>query len=268
VLTDTHCHLDLDRFDPDRDAVIARAIAAGVERMLVPGTDMGSSRAAVSLAEEHPSLYAAIGIHPTEANSFQEESPNSLQNLSKEPKVVAIGEIGLDYYWQTAPHSLQKEVLQKQLDLATSLNLPVVIHFREKGDALDGPCARDLLEILEKWIHSLPSASSLREHPGVLHSFSGSLETAKTALGMGFFLGVTGPVTYRKDRQELVGSLPLESLLIETDAPFLSPQSHRGKRNEPAFVGLIADTIAMLHSLSSVQVAEVTGNNALKLFHW
>lgn len=268
MLTDTHCHLDFDRFDTDREEVIERAVKAGVERLLVPGTTLHSSNAAILLAQKHPNLYAAVGIHPTEANSFGEESSGFLIKLSKHPRVVAIGEIGLDYYWKTASHDLQKGVLKKQLDLAASLDLPVVIHFREKGDALDGPCAQDLLGILQDWIARLPPDSPLKEHPGVLHSFSGSLETAKKALQMHFLLGVTGPVTYRRERQELIISLPLESFLIETDAPFLAPQPYRGKRNEPVFVGLIADTIGMLHSVPSSRVGEITGRNARAVFRW
>ncbi len=268
MLTDTHCHLDIDRFDPDREQVIERAIRAGVERMLVPGTNPESSRAAVKLAGDHPNLFAAIGIHPTEAYSFEKETSDFLSKLARETGVVAIGEIGLDYYWKATPHDLQKEILKKQLDLAASLALPVVIHFREKGDEMDGPCARDLFEILENWISRLSPNSSLKKYPGVLHSYSGSRETAEKALEMHFLIGVTGPVTYRKDRQELVKHLPLESFLIETDAPFLTPQPQRGKRNEPAFVGLIADTIGMLHSTPASRVSEITGRNATAVFHW
>jgi TatD DNase family protein len=268
VLTDTHCHLDIDKFDSDREEVIERAVKAGVERMLVPGTTLHSSNAAIHLAQKHSNLHAAVGVHPTEANSFGEDSLDFLIKLAKQPRVVAIGEIGLDYYWKTAPHDLQKEILNKQLDLATSLDLPVVIHFREKGDAPEGACAKDLLEILEDWIGRLPPGSSRNGYPGVLHSFSGSLETANKALQMHFLLGVTGPVTYRKERQELVKSLPLECFLIETDAPFLAPQPQRGKRNEPVFVSLIADTIGMLHSVPASRVADITGRNARAVFRW
>ena len=270
VFTDTHCHLDFNKFDPDRDEVLRRAEEAGVTRILIPGTSLTSSRSAVELAECHPGLYAAIGIHPTEIGTLQVDTLAGLHKLASEsPKIVAVGEIGLDYYWDTSPHDVQQHLLTAQLNLAAELCLPVVIHFREKGDAPDGDCARDLLKLLGEWVAGLRSGKSpLADRPGVLHSFSGSLETARAAIRFGFFLGVTGPVTYRKDRQELVRQLPLENLLIETDAPFLAPHPQRGKRNEPAYVRLIADKIALLHSCSIEEVAAATSQNARRLLDW
>ena len=269
MLTDTHCHLDLEKFDSDREAVIERALQAGVERILIPGLTLTSSRAAVKLAESHPMLFAAIGVHPTEVNTFNIDTLAGLRELAGNPKVVAIGEIGLDYYWNSAPHPLQQKALEEQLDLATELQLPVIIHFREKGDAPDGDCASDLMNILEKRAAGLGSGkNSLAGRPGVLHSFSGSRDTAERAVRLNFFLGVTGPVTYRTDRQEQIAALPLDKLLSETDAPFLSPHPYRGKRNEPAYVRLITDKIALLHSLSNTEVATATSENASKLFGW
>ncbi len=271
TLTDTHCHLDFNKFDPDRSAVLERAAEAGVERILIPGITLTSSRAAVELAESHPMLFAAVGIHPTETSNVERSTFEKLRNLAQNPKVRAIGEIGLDYYWDAAPHDLQQRVLQAQLDLAAELGLPVVIHLREKGDAPAGPCASDLLNMLEKWVAGLRSrGAALAERPGVLHSFSGSLETARRAIGLGFYIGVTGPVTYKnaQSKHEVVKSLPLERLLLETDAPFLAPASQRGKRNEPAFVREIADKIAQLHSRSLEEVAAVTSRNATQLFSW
>ncbi len=269
TLTDTHCHLDSHKFDPDRDAVLERAVRAGVERILMPGLTLTSSRAAVKLAGSHPMLFAAVGVHPTDVGTFQTDTLAGLRQLADSPKVVAIGEIGLDYYWDAAPHDLQQGVLREQLGLAAELGLPVVIHMREKGDAPDGACASDLLKILEEWVAGLRSrGEALAERPGVLHSFSGSLETARRAIRLGFCIGVTGPVTYRKDRQELIAALPLERLFIETDAPFLSPAPHRGRRNEPAFVALIADKIALLHACRQEQAAAITTANAQRLFCW
>jgi TatD DNase family protein len=269
TLTDTHCHLDFNKFDPDRSAVLERAAEAGVERILIPGITLTSSRAAVELAESHPMLFAAVGIHPTETSNVERSTFEKLRNLAQNPKVRAIGEIGLDYYWDAAPHDLQQRVLQAQLDVAAELGLPVVIHLREKDDAPAGPCASDLLNMLEKWVAGLRSrGAALAERPGVLHSFSGSLETARRAIGLGFYIGVTGPVTYRRERQELIAALPLERLLIETDSPFLAPAPHRGKRNEPAFVALIADKIAMLHACRQEQAAAITTANAQRLFCW
>ncbi|MEZ0395557.1 MAG: TatD family hydrolase [Anaerolineales bacterium] len=268
-LTDTHCHLDFEKFDPDRAAVLERAARAGVERILIPALSLTSSRSAVKLAESHPMLFAAIGIHPTEARNFEPSTLNALRELAQHPKVVAVGEIGLDYYWDAAPHDLQQHILREQLDLAAELGLPVVIHLREKGDAAEGPCAADLMKILEDWVAGLRSRNDpLAARPGVLHSFAGSLETARQAIRLGFYIGVTGPVTYRAERQALIAALPLERLLIETDAPFLAPAPQRGKRNEPAYVGYIADKIAKIHHRTAEETAALTTANASRLFRW
>ncbi len=278
MLTDTHCHLDLNEFDSDREAVLERAIQAGVERILIPGLTWTSSLSAVKLAESHPMLYAAIGVHPTDVGAYQVDTLARLRKLASETsgssgtsKIVAIGEIGLDYYWDAAPHHLQQRVLKEQLDLAAELQLPVVIHFHEKGDAADGPCAADLMKILDDWVAGLRSENNpLAERPGVLHSFSGTLEVARAAMSLGFYMGVTGPVTFKNGqrRQELVAALPLDRILVETDAPFLTPHPHRGKRNEPAYVRLIADKIAFVRSDTTEQVAAATSENARRLFAW
>jgi TatD DNase family protein len=154
-LTDTHCHLDLEKFDADRSQVLERAWAAGLTRILIPGLDLASSQRAVKLAESHPNLFAAIGIHPNDSLMWQGETSNGLRVLAESPKVKAIGEIGLDYYWNDAPHDQQRGVLTEQLNLAAGLQLPVVLHLREAGDAPYGDCARDLIEILGKWVKSL-----------------------------------------------------------------------------------------------------------------
>ena len=269
MLTDTHCHLDLEQFDADRTEVLHRAEQAGLTRILVPGMSFASSLSVVKLAESHPVLFAAVGIHPTEASGIDRSALNDLRKLAHHPKVKAIGEIGLDYYWDSVPRDQQQEVLKEQLALAADLQLPVVIHFREKDDATGGDCASDLMKILEEWRAGLERANRpLARRLGVLHSFSGSLDMARAAIRLGFYLGVTGPITYRKDRQGLIASLPLNNLLIETDAPFLTPLPHRGKRNEPAFVSLIADKIAFVCSCTTDQVARATCKNAQRLFAW
>jgi len=269
MLTDTHCHLDHEKFFLDLEAVLERAIQAGVGKLLIPGTTLASSQAALDLARGHSTIFAAVGIHPTECKMFDEKSISQLRDLAKSPKVVAIGEIGLDYYWDTAPHDLQKKVLIEQLSLAGELQKPVVLHFREKGDAVEGPCAADLLEILDNWTAGLRSdRNPLAERPGVLHSFSGSPRLAEQVMGINFYLGVTGPVTYRKGRGDLIASLPLESLLIETDSPFMAPDPYRGKRNEPAYVRLIADKIAVIHACTIEEVAKTTSENASLVFNW
>lgn len=270
-LTDTHCHLDLERFDADRDEVLDRAWTAGLTRILIPGLDLPSSLRAVKMAESHPNLFAAVGVHPNDSLKWTAGTGNELRVLAESPKVVAVGEIGLDYYWDDAPHDHQRAVLTEQLALAAELRLPVVLHLRETGDASEGECARDLFEILGRWVKSLRvDHSPLAERPGVLHSFSGSKSTAEKAVDLNFYIGITGPVTYKnaQARREVVKTIPLERLLIETDAPFLAPVPQRGRRNEPGFVAHIADKIAEIHSRNPEEIAALTAMNAQRLFTW
>jgi TatD DNase family protein len=273
MLTDTHCHLDYDKFDPDRDAVLERAKESGLVRILVPGLDQASSKEAVQLAETNPMLYAAVGFHPTDLEKFSEEAFDQIKELAKHPKVVAIGEIGLDYYWvkDEAQRRFQRETLKRQLAFAESVNKPVVIHMREENDVWFGQASVDLLEILTEWYGKLCEQNhSLAEKPGVLHSFNGNLETAQKGIAFNFYIGVTGPVTYKnaEEKRHIIKQLPIAKLLIETDAPFLTPVPHRGKRNEPAFVAYIADKIAEIHATTREQVADLTTANAARLFGW
>lgn len=268
---DTHCHLNLEHFDTDRPDALARARAHGVSRILIPALTLESSREIVTLCESTPELYAAIGVHPNDALTWEAGTRDALRDLATHPRVKAIGEIGLDYYWDAAPEHVQKDVLWQQLELAAETGKPVVLHSRDKGNALDGPCIRDLLDMLAEWVSALQRAGNpLAATPGVLHSFSGSLEHARRAIELGLYIGVTGPVTFRnaRQRQEIVAALPLDKLLIETDAPFLAPHPHRGQRNEPAYVTLVAGKIASLHHRSLETVAETTSANAEKLFSW
>ena len=271
-LTDTHCHLDLEQFDTDRDVVMKRAVYAGVTRILIPSLTGTSSRAAVKLAESNPMLYAAVGVHPNEAETWDGQTISSLKELAAQSlKVAAIGEIGLDYYWNKSPRDEQISILKEQLALASELDLPVVIHSREKDDAEQGECAEDLIKILEEWVSGLRSRNeALAQKPGVLHSFSGSIETSKRAIELGFNIGVTGPITYKnaEQKRQVISNLPVERLLIETDAPYLAPEPHRGKRNEPAFVLHIADKIAEIKSRTPQEVAAATTENAARLFSW
>jgi TatD DNase family protein len=273
ILTDTHCHLEMDRFDADRGSVIERALHAGVNRMLVPSIDTVSAARITTLVDQHSSLYAAVGIHPTSVDVLWTTHIPELHRLAESRKVVAIGEIGLDYYWvqDALQRELQREALRGQLDLAEACGLPVILHMREQNDAPDGPCAADLLGLLDTWVRGLRARDSmLLNRPGVLHSFAASSDTASAAISLGFCLGITGPVTYPKaeGRRELVRQLPLESLLIETDAPFLAPEPHRGHRNEPAYVAHIADRIAAVQSQTPSDVASATSRNAARLFAW
>jgi len=270
MLTDTHCHLDYNKFDPDREAVIARALESGLIRMLVPGLHHKSSRDAVQLAESNASVYAAVGFHPTDLEEFSEKTFGEVKELAKHPKVVAIGEIGIDYYWvkEKDQRALQRGVLNQQLQFAKEINKPVILHMREENDAWFGEASQDLLKILEDWQRGLQSP--LADRPGVLHSFNGNLETAQKALALNFYLGITGPVTYKNadEKREMIKQLPLDRMLIETDSPFLSPVPERGKRNEPAFVHHIADKIAEIHLKSPVEIASITTANAARLFAW
>ena len=289
MLTDTHCHLDFNKFDEDREAVISRALAAGVERILVPALDYQSSMRAIQLAAIHPHIFAAVGFHPTDLNKWEDSSIQNLKDLtliaggspvnvqalgpSLQRKIVAVGEIGLDYFWvkESEQRAFQRQALMQQLLLAQDLNKPVIIHMREENDDWFGQASIDLLEILSEWHAGLPAQNqSLATRPGVLHSFNGNLDTAQKAIALNFYVGVTGPVTYKnaEEKRQIIRQLPLERLMIETDAPFLTPVPHRGKRNEPAFVVLIADKIAEIHNTTREQVAHITSQNANRLFGW
>lgn len=272
MLTDTHCHLDSEAFDRDRAAVVDRALSAGLVRLLAPGTTVASSARCIQIATEHACVYAAVGIHPTEGEPVDSLIIDRLRELAGSPRVVAIGEIGLDYYWVSdkAQQARQREWLQIQLLLASELGKPVVLHAREHADASHGPCMQDLLALLEAWLQGLEAQGRRPMLPGVLHSFSGSLDAAQRAIAMGFFIGVTGPITYKNAdaRRAMIADLPLERLLIETDSPYLAPAPHRGKRNEPAYVTHIADKIADVQARTIEEVVAVTGDNAARLFSW
>lgn len=273
-LTDTHCHLGFNKFDDDRNAVIQRALDAGVTRMLVPGLDLDSSLAGMKLAEAYPNIFAAVGFHPTDLEKWDGTAIERLRDLvMSADKIVAIGEIGLDYYWvkEAEKQAFQREALKLQLQLAQEVNKPVIIHMREENDKWFGQASIDLLEIVSEWHGQLEAEKHpLAERPGVLHSFNGNLETAQEAVSLNFHIGVTGPVTYKnaEEKRQIIRQLPLERLLIETDSPFLTPVPHRGKRNEPAFVAHIADKIAEIHKTTREQIAEITALNAAHLFGW
>jgi len=263
MLTDTHCHLDFDQFDPDREEVIRRAEQAGLTRILVPGIDLASSRAAVTLAEEHDCVYAAVGVHPNSGTTWQPGTRQALAELAHHPKVAAIGEIGLDFYRDWTPQALQRKVFREQLELAAESGLPVVIHDREAHDAVI-PALLEWQEALED--EGLPLAAK----PGVLHSYSGNIMLAEAVLNHGFFLGITGPVTFKNaiEMQEVAQTAPEDRLLIETDGPYLTPHPFRGKRNEPAYVRYVAEKIASLRGCSVGEVGAFTSRNAKNLFDW
>jgi len=263
VFTDTHCHLDFEIFDQDRKEVIERAKQAGLCFILNPGIDLQTSTVTIKLANTYPGfIYAAIGFHPNYGSQWDHNSMHGLKNLAEDHSVLAIGEIGLDYYRDYTPRNLQYDIFLKQLTLAKELDLPVLIHNRD--------ASQDVLPILSDWVKSLPKDSHLKQYPGVLHSYSDTLEVAQTAISLKFMIGITGPVTFNKadERKRIVANLPLESILLETDAPFLTPHPHRGKRNEPAYIPLIAEIIANLHGTNLETVAEITYQNARKLLNF
>jgi TatD DNase family protein len=259
-LADTHCHLTLSAFDQDRQQILTRAKEAGVNLLLVPGLDLSSSRRAVELAQQHPEIFAAVGIHPHNAETWNPTTKHELKELAGYPKVVAIGEIGLDYYRNLSPPELQQVAFQGQLDLALELELPVVIHNRNAVD--------DLMGFLETWSKKLPP--SLENRAGVLHANSADLEMAQKAIETGFYIGVAGPITYHNAEalRRVTAQLPLDRVLLETDAPYLTPHPKRGKRNEPAYLQLVAQQSANLFEVSMNTIAATTTQNAAELFNW
>ena len=237
MLFDTHCHVNDGAYAEDRPAVFDRAAAAGVGLMLCPATDMETSAQCIAMAREHDGLYAAVGIHPEEAAKAQDGDVEKLRQwIRAEEKVVAVGEVGLDYHWPEPARDIQQAVFIDMVKLAVELDVPIIIHDREAhGDTLD---------ILRQY------GKGLR---GVFHCYSGSLEMTDELLRMGFYFG-------------FAAHLPLERMLIETDCPYLTPQAHRGQRNEPAYVHYVAEEIAALRGLDAAEVARVTTENAKRLF--
>ncbi len=250
LLIDTHAHLQDQAFASDQDTAIQRALNAGIHYIITVGYDYISSQAAVTLAQRQASLFAAVGIHPHDASSWQESTSQLLTNLSQQKKVVAIGETGLDYYRHLSPREQQKKVFAQQLALAGKASLPVIIHSRNAGEEVLG------------FIKDFPQLT------GVIHCFSGTLFEARQFVDLGWYLGITGSVTFPKATvlQEVVRDIPLEWLLLETDAPYLAPQPHRGQRNEPSYLGYMAAAVAGLKKIEVSVVAEQTTLNAQKLF--
>lgn len=259
-LVDTHCHLNLSEFDADRESVITRARLAGIARIVVPGIDLASSRAAVNLARETSGVYAAVGIHPHHAGDLDAAALAELRDLAAAPDVVAIGEIGLDYFRNLSPAETQRDAFEQQLELAATLDLPVIVHNRE--------ALADVLSSLRRWTAAL--GERLAGRRGVLHAYSADLQAVPAGADFGFYFGVAGPVTYANAevRRRVTAGLPGDRILVETDAPYLTPQPHRGQRNEPAFTRLVAEKVAEITQQSLSQVAATTSANAARLFGW
>jgi TatD DNase family protein len=260
---DTHCHLNLEEFSADRGEVIARAAKNGISRMLLPGIDIKTSKIAINCSNEFDAVYAAVGVHPNEGMSWTGESLRELKSLANAVKVVAIGEIGLDYYRDFAPKELQRSIFSQQLDFAAEAQLPVIVHNRDASE--------DIINILVDWHNNLvDTGSELADHPGVLHSFSGTLEMANEMAAHHYRIGISGAVTFRnaQNLQSVVTALPISSIVIETDSPYQTPHPYRGKRNEPSNVRIVAEKIAELKAITVEEVTRVTSAEADKLFTW
>jgi TatD DNase family protein len=256
VLVDSHAHIDMRLYNKDRDQVLERAREAGVAAVVDVGCDLYSSGVAIRLAERYSEVFAALGFHPHSASKIREGDLERLSELSHHPKVVAIGEIGLDFYRNLSPRDVQIDSFKKQLALAQRLGLPVIVHCRDAQE--------DVLGILTEWADGVDRAN---ESLGVIHCFSGDLELSQRYIEMGFLLSIAGPITYSTYRApEVAHHIPLDKLLIETDCPFLTPQPYRGKRNEPSYVSLIADKVGEIRGVPSDVVAEHTTANAVQLF--
>lgn len=251
-LIDSHAHLDDRRFNDDRAQVIERALQNDVQLIINAGADLASSKRSIGLAAQYPFVYATVGVHPHDAKDVPADYLQQLEAMAGQPKVLAIGEIGLDYYYDHSPRDVQREVFIAQLRLAKKLKLPVVIHLRDAYG--------DFLQIMRQ--------EKLSPIAGVMHCFSGSLEVAQECLAMGFYISFAGPVTFKNANKlkEVAQGLPLDRILIETDCPYLTPTPYRGKRNEPAYVRYVAEEIARLQGTTPEAVGEAVWRNVHRLF--
>lgn len=252
MYVDTHVHLNAEQYNDDLEEVIERALAADVKKMVVIGFDRPTIKRAISLSEQYDFIYAVVGWHPVDAIDCTEEDLNWIEELATHEKVVAIGETGLDYYWDKSPKDVQQEIFRKQIQLAQRVELPIVIHNRDATE--------DVIRILKE--------EKAEKTGGVMHCFGGSVETANICIDMNFMISLGGPVTFKnaKKPKEVAAEIPLEWLLIETDAPYLAPHPHRGKRNEPSLVPLVAEEIARLKNVSVDEVARATTDNAIRFY--
>ncbi len=252
MLTDSHAHLDMEAFDEDREAIIHKAFENGISRIITVGIDLESSARALNLANSYPAVFATVGYHPHHADECSGEALKSLVDLTASPKIVAWGEIGLDFFRGYSSVENQVEIFEKQLAIARELDLPVIIHDREAHD--------QVFSILRKM--------GKGERKGVIHCFSGDIELATSLIDLGYYISIPGTVTYKNASvvKDVAASIPLEKMLVETDAPFLAPVPLRGKRNEPAFVEYTAREIARLRNMDFEELAIQTSKNAEELF--
>ncbi|RCW63063.1 TatD family hydrolase [Saliterribacillus persicus] len=252
MLFDTHVHLNVSHFKDDQQEVMKRAEEAGVKYMVVVGFDHETIPKAIKLAEDNENIYAAVGWHPVDAVDFMNKELQWLEELAEHPKVVALGEMGLDYHWDKSPKDIQKDVFKQQIQLAKKVKLPIIIHNREATE--------DIIEVLEQ--------ENAAEVGGIMHCYNDSVEYVDACLAMNFYISLGGPVTFKNATlpKEVAKYVPLDRLLIETDCPFLAPHPYRGKRNEPAYVSLVAEKIAELRELDVKKVEEETTKNACRFF--
>jgi TatD DNase family protein len=251
-LIDSHCHMDVEQFDEDRQATLERAFAAGVRSMVVPGIRVPDMPRVLALADGYPQIYIGVGVHPHEAHTWTAEDADKLRAWAKHPKVVAIGEIGIDHYYPEPPRDVQHRVMVEQVRLAKELKKPIIVHDRDAH--------QEVLELLKAELDPLVG--------GVMHCFSGSYEFALECIKLGMIISFAGSVTFKNavNLQEAATRLPLDKLMIETDSPYLAPVPYRGKRNEPAHVAEVARKLAELRGISTEEVARQTAANAQKLF--
>jgi TatD DNase family protein len=252
MLIDSHSHLEMPAFKGDLEQVIQRAKASGVEYIFTVGTEKKDWMRALEIAHSNPSIYAVVGVHPHNAKEIDEETYSTLRKLCRDEKVRAYGEIGLDFYRNLSPRDVQLKRFREQIVLAKELRLPIVVHDREAH--------KETLEVLK--------SGRAEECGGIIHCFSGDYEMAKECIEMEFYISIPGTITFKNAAgfQEIIKRLPLESLLIETDAPFLAPVPFRGKRNEPSYVRYTAQKVAEIKKVSFEKVAEVTTENALRVY--
>ncbi len=250
---DTHAHINDERFDEDRDLVISRARESGIEYILNPGADLKTSIAAVNIANQNEKIYAAVGVHPHDVKDINEETIQELKKLSENKKVVAIGEIGLDYYYDNSPRDEQRKWFKRQIELAKEVNLPIIIHDRDAH--------KETFDILKEY--------DVGSTGCVMHCYASSVEMAKEYIKMGIYISIAGPVTFKnaKKTYEVAKEIPLEYLLVETDSPYLTPTPYRGKRNESAYVKLVAQKIAEAKGITLEELAHQTTLNAKKIFN-
>ncbi|SKC83515.1 TatD family hydrolase [Maledivibacter halophilus] len=252
MLFDSHAHLDGERFDKDRDKVVERAKASGISYIMNPGADFESSVKAVELASKYDMIYAAVGVHPHDTKDMDDIMLELIKGLAKKPKVMAIGEIGLDFYYDNSPRDVQKEWFRKQIRLAKNVNLPIIIHDREANN--------EVMNILKE--------EKAFDNGVLMHCYSGSAQLARQYIKLGAYISIAGPLTFKNARKavEVVKTIPIEYLMVETDSPYLTPEPYRGKRNESSYVKYVAEKIAQIKEISFEEVAEKTTENAKKYF--